>query len=704
VTSCGGGGGDGSGTSLQLDTSSLSFQAVAADSTVQSQTVHVSWSGANVAGYAVGTLPGQTLPPWLSVTATGNSSPSSVIVTASAAGLAAGNYSTTLRVATGDIHENVLNYQDFTISLAVVAAPSVAPMSGTFSWVESEQPAPQSFTVTHDSSIQLSGATVDANWLTASVNGDVITVAGNAQSQAFPVGSAMTTLHATFTYSGHQLTVDIPITATVAHALSGPAQVALVVNASTVAADLTAYHATIATATQSALQVTAQSNAPWLIATGGATGAANNVSLTVDATALQQMADGMHTATLTISAPGNITPLQIPVSLNVQLPEVHFVAPVAFSDTIATDYVIVRGQGFSDPAAQLQLVGQPITGTLVSDTEFRFVPGAHAAGSYAVRARNNLGLTRPSANLRVTDPPDYHYVAMDVTVGAQQRIISSPVNSMVFSQECYFCNTTGVGDASALHRFIYNATSGTWSHTEYPFTQLVDIGLSPDESILLVLTATQLLQLDPVTMNPVAPAVTVPNPGAVGLSHEMAVLNNGLVILAYQGAAYDLVAKAFIPITGLASEDIQASRDGSRAINGQATNSGNVAYRYFDASTNTIVVSNTFQHYSRGDYSRHATKAVVNTYVLDQNLAMIGTVPIPSYSGDLSPDGSRFYGLDINLKELRSFDLTTAGFPEGTPIPVPDIVSLGYEQMALDPRGNAAIVIDQTKFIVVDLR
>jgi hypothetical protein len=184
----------------------------------------------------------------------------------------------------------------------------------------------------------------------------------------------------------------------------------------------------------------------------------------------------------------------------------------------------------------------------------------------------------------------------------------------------------------------------------------------------------------------------------------MAVLNNGLVLLPYQHSAYDLVAKTFVPIAELASEDIQASRDGSRAMNGAATNNGNVAYRYFDASTNSVVLSNTFMHYSRGDYSRHATKAIVNQYVLDENLTFLGMVPIASYSGDISPDGTRMYGLDFSLKQLRVFDLTTNGFPDLTPIPVPDMSGTGYEGIALDPRGNAAIVIDQKKFIVVDLR
>ena len=358
LAACGGGGGGGDGgssgggggTTLSLDSSALSFHAFAGDQNQVSQTIHVSWSGSGVAGYVVGTLPGQTLPGWLSVTAQGNSSPSSVIVSISGAFTIPGShYSTTLRVATGDANANVLKTADFTVSVDVVASPTVSPQSGSFTWVESQQPPAQTFNITRDGTVQVTGATVDVPWLTATLNGDTVTLSGNAQSKTLAPGPATATLHTTYTYGGQQHTTDTPLTATVTPALSGPTQVSLEVNASTTAADLTAFRATVATATPNALQVTAQSNAPWLAVTGGTTGSPDNVSLAIDASSLQQMANGTYTATITISAPGQISSLQISVVLTLRLPEVKFVAPVAFSDTVATDYVIVRGDGFERP-------------------------------------------------------------------------------------------------------------------------------------------------------------------------------------------------------------------------------------------------------------------------------------------------------------------------------------------------------------------
>ncbi|HUK01504.1 MAG TPA: hypothetical protein VLW26_04420 [Steroidobacteraceae bacterium] len=699
----GGGGGGGGGTSLSLDTTALSFHAFTYDQTQATQTIHVSWSGSAVAGYVVGTLPGEMLPTWLSVTAQGNSSPSSIIVSLVGATTIPGHYSTTLRVATGDINANVLKTADFTVSLDVVATPSVSPQAGTLTWVESEQPAAQTFSATWDPGVQFTGASVDVPWLTASVNGGTVTVSGNAQSQTVAAGPATGTLHTTFTYGGQEHTVDTPLSGTVTRALSGPAQIALEVNASTGLADLAGFRATISSATQNALQISAQSDAPWLAASGGMTGAANNVSLALDTTSLQQLADGMHAATITITAPGNISALQIPVVLNVRLPEVQFVAPVAFSDTVATDYVIVRGHGLNDPAAHLQLAGQPISGgTVVSDSEVRFVPGARAAGSYVVQAANNLGLTRSSASLRVADPPNYSNYSLSVVLGSQEHIVSSPINAMVFSAACAFVSCYTIGDPSVVHRFIYDAASGTWTTDETAFTNLIDIALSPDESTLLVLTSTQLLQLDPATMSPVHPAVTLPTfpPGNFS-GNLLAVLNDGLVIVG-QTYGFDLTTQQFVDVAGLASYFTYASRDGSRAINGDAVNNGSVAYRYFDASTNSVVMSDTRLYLVQAEYDRHATKAVVSANVFDADLNLLGPLQASSYIGDISPDGTRFYNPDFTLQEIHVFDLTTSGFPELTPILAPNMAP--DDRIVLDPRGQAAFATEPNKFVVIDLR
>jgi hypothetical protein len=202
----------------------------------------------------------------------------------------------------------------------------------------------------------------------------------------------------------------------------------------------------------------------------------------------------------------------------------------------------------------------------------------------------------------------------------------------------------------------------------------------------------------------VATTKTVNLPAAFsGSSRQLAVMNNGLVIIQALGQAYSLRADAFVPVSGLVSDGgIAASRDGSRAIFGEPTNSGTVAYRYYDASTGNVVISATNEHYARGLYDRHAQKAFVNSLLVDANLASIGTLAIASHSGDLRPDGNRAYGMDFstNPYQVRVFDVSGAApFTELTPLTVTGM-NAGIARLAADPRGNSVIVIGEGKFVV----
>src|SRR6266571_3564256 len=614
---CGGGGGGGSSTmDLHLSSSSVAFAAFATDPASETKTVQITWSSPAVARIAIGTPLGQTLPGWLQVTAQGTASPGTMVLTRVSNANPPGQYSTTIRVVTGDASARVIEVVDLPVSLEVVAMPTVSPSPVNLSWIESEQPASRQLSVTRDARVQLVDSSLDVNWLDLS------------------------------------------------------------------------------------------SNVPWLTASGGTTGSANNLALTLQSAQLSSMANGVYGATITLtSSTPNISPLQIPASLTLRLPEVHFVAPVAFSDTVATDYVIVRGAGFNDPSAVLLLDGQTVGGpTQVSDTEIRFVPGARIAGSYPVEVTNQLGFARDKADLRVTDPPAYANFSMDAAVGVQERIVSSPINAAVFSQMCSFCQLNGTGTPSTVQRFVFG--SGTWTRTQYVYTQLFDIALTPDESSLLVLTATQLLLVDPQTM---ATTKTVTLPATVsGISRQLAVMNNGLVIIHSLAKAYSLHADNFVTISGIsiANGGIQASRDGSRAIFGAPVNDGSVAYRYYDASTGNVVVSATTEFYGRGAYSRHAERAFASDVLVDTNLAKLGTLAITSDAGDISPDGNRVYGLNLstNPYQLRIFDVSGASpFTELTPISLTGI-SIGIGRIATDPRGSFVFAITEGKFVVVDVR
>jgi hypothetical protein len=323
---------------------------------------------------------------------------------------------------------------------------------------------------------------------------------------------------------------------------------------------------------------------------------------------------------------------------------------------------------------------------------------------------NQLGFARSKANLRVIDPPAYANFSLAAAVGPQERIVSSPANAMVFSEMCYFCQTSTNGTRSTVQRFVFDAGTGHWTRSEHAYTQLFDIALSPDESTLLVLTASQLLLVDPQTMTTTK---TIALPGTPsGLARQLAVMNNGLAIIQSLDKAYSLRTDAFVTISGLTvggpfSSDppggIQASRDGSRAIFGAPVNQFAVPYRYYDATTGTVVFSPTSGFYARGSYSRHATEAFVSNLLLNVDLSSLGTLALTSDTGEISPDGNRIYAVDLSVDpyQLRVFDVSRA-ITELTPISITG-VNTGIARAAVDPRGNAVFVVAENGFFVFDV-
>jgi hypothetical protein len=687
---------------LRISATSIAFEAFASESTQDAKTLMVTWSNPKVAGVVVGVPPGQSLPPWLHVSAQGSSSPLTLVVTRVGTGPATGRFTTTLRAVSGDTNLNVIDTVDFQVTLDVVAAPVVSPAAVNVSWVESQQLAEQTLTVTSDSRSQFVSASVDANWLNVSTSGGVLKISGNEQSRALPPGSATARLNATYSLGGRQRVVSVPINATITAALQGPTQLSYEVNASTTAADLLNKVVTVTSVMQGSLLLNAQTNVPWLTAGNATTGTQNNLSLSLQSAEIQQLKNGTYNGRITLtSAAANVTPLTIPVALTVRLPEVHYVAPVAFTDTVATDYVYVRGEGFNDPSAEIRIDGQPTTrATVLNDTTIKLVAGARPAGDYSVRAINKLGYLRDVAKLRVTDPPAYANFTMTAPVELQERVLPSPINHAVFTSRCYFCAVGGGAGVSTVTKFTYDPGSRQWSRVSTPFTKLVDIALSPDESELLVLTSTELLRLDPVSMA-VTGAITFAE-SPVQTSRAMAVTNSGQVLVYHLRGALSLRTGTFRQMQGLVdvSAGLDASRDGSRVMMGKADNPG-APYRYYDSITDEFITASTLGIYGRGAATRHAQKAFVSDRVLDQNLATVGTLPIGSFGGDISPDGLRAYGLDLDTHRLRTFDLTTAPFTELAPIQLTD---MGAARVAVDPRGNAVFVVGEAKFIVVDVR
>ena len=128
VAGCGGGGGGGASGgprySISVSPASVSLSGVV-EGPAQTQEVTVTFRGD---GVVVGTLPGQTSPPWLTVNGQPQAA-SPYTVTISASSQVAGNFQTTLRFATGKIDGSEVVSTDVPISF------QVAPGARTVAWI-----------------------------------------------------------------------------------------------------------------------------------------------------------------------------------------------------------------------------------------------------------------------------------------------------------------------------------------------------------------------------------------------------------------------------------------------------------------------------------------------------------------------------------------------------------------------------------------
>ena len=708
ATACGGGGGGeggggGGASGLRVNPTSLAFRAISGDPDFVTTGLTISWTSPSVAGVLAGVPAGQSLPGWLELTSlVGSASPLSLWIRRTAGLPPPGQYSQTLRVVTGDANGRLLDLVDIPVSLVVAPAPTVSPTSIPLAWVESEQPAATQLSVSRDPRIVLVSATVDAAWLSVSRNGDTITLTPAASAPALAAGVHTATVTVSFALDGSHKVIHVPVTATVTPALTAAAPISFEVNASTTDAALAALRGTVATGTQAGLTLDPEVDVTWLTASGPVvTGGADNLALTIPKAALETLPNGVLHGSVTLRPRvPNVAALVVPVTLTVRLPEVHFVAPVAFTDTLETDYVIVRGLGLDDPAAVPYVDSTPVSSTThVNDRELRIVPGARTAGDHVVEVPNELGLARSTAKLRVTTPPSYSSTSVDATIGMQSKVVPSPINGVVFTALCYFCGS-GTGTPSTVQRFAYDSVAGTWSRAQYSYPELYDIAMSPDESELLVVTRTTLRRVDPSTMA-TTDTITLPYALSAGAS-QLGVLNDGRVIIQNAHRTYSLRdhAFAYLPEIDLGF-GIATSRDGSRAFVGSSNYYDSVPYQYYDASTSQLVASSSFLHYSWAQSSRHAERSLASTSLVDHELALIASFTnFGVGTADLSPDGQRVYVMDIAASKLRRIDVSNPQqISDLAPI---DVAASG--RVATDPRGSYVYVVGESKFLVVDVR
>ena len=710
LVACGGGGGGDGGDglprngNLSTNTAQIAFEAeqngLLPPDVIRSMTFN-----ASVNQIAVGIAIDAPAAAWLSVFISGSSSPLQLNISANTTNLPPGNYSTLLRIVSGDASGNIIDVDDIPVEYTVHGPVSLSPATLSFNAVEGVAAGSQTITASSSTTPPSLSAFDNVAWLDQSASGSTVTVTPNANALSLPVG--VHTAQVSVQYSiGRTVTSNIPVTYTISPALSGPSTIDINIDGATTLADLQGILFSVTSNRASSINWTASENQDWLIlnTASGDTATSNNLSIDIDATVLESLANGAYQTSIAISSSdANVSDLIIPVNLNVNLPEVHYVAPyVAYTATVNSDYIIIRGEGLSVYDQGVLFSSTPPSSvSVISDTELRVTPPSLSVGTYVVEVDNALGFNRQTKDLVVKNAPAYSDATLAVNIGLQERILYDAERETVFTAQCYFCTVAGSNaTASNVLKFSYNNTSSSWEYTAYPYTQLFDIAMTPDGQHLVVLTSTQLLLVNPATM---VTEQTILLPFSIGgTANQLAVLNNGYILIRGISRAYSLVDQDFITLSSNMSSTIGivTSADGSRAVYGYADNSGSLPYRYIDASTITEITTPAFYYFTKPAFDRHANRLFAGNNILDNNFNLVDTLADWSADGTISPDGMMAYTYDHSALQVRKFDLSgTPPFSELTPV---DTADPGVLRMGISHDGSLLFIIGINQFIVMN--
>jgi len=130
---------------------------------------------------------------------------------------------------------------------------------------------------------------------------------------------------------------------------------------------------------------------------------------------------------------------------------------------------------------------------------------------------------------------------------------------------------------------------------------------------------------------------------------------------------------------------------------------GNDPVQVYRPSTGAITTSSAAASDVLTSLDRHATTAFVAGTVFNADLSVRGTVAV--WPGVVSPDGTRLYHPDVNVSDVRVFDITPS-LPFGEELAAVDVPGVPNERLAIavvDPRGKHIYYVTEQKFIVIPL-
>lgn len=503
ISACGGGGGgDASAqddTSISLSASSLQFFADEGPFATEPapQQVTATFRGA---GVVVGTLPGQTLPPWLFPPTIATESAGQVVFSLRATPFTVprGTYTTTLRFVTGRQDQTNLKTADLALTL-IVSEPFSATTMGNLSFTQID--GSPTATSTGASTIRIRGgemawrATANRPWITLGAS-------SGTQPTDLAVGIDRQGL-ANGTHSGEIQVIDDRRNRTVTFPVSleiRPARLSL----STTSLSYDVDPQSLASELERTLLVTdeiggqdaakavswtAAIDSDWLqlSATAGSSAPGQQLAVRLDPAKLSLLPSGTYTDTLSFayqSSAGASGSLQIPVTLTLRLPLARAATPYLLTAGAPTT-IDVRGVDIqAEDMANLVFDGTLGNVTRVDSTRLQVDLPAHATGDYALRFTNAAGLARSAVSLRVQPA---------VSIGA--GVIHSPnVKRLVFDEQR---NRLFAIDRAQFEIERYSWNGATWI-TEAPLSvaQVADAALSRDGRYLIIAARHALYYVD----------------------------------------------------------------------------------------------------------------------------------------------------------------------------------------------------------------
>ena len=316
ISGCGGssGGGD-SSANFSLSTQQLHFVADYQGNLPADQTIQLSWSDPDIAGFAYVFSSANPQPDWINLDASSSSSPAELTFSINTTNMTPGTYHATLPLYSGDISANPLAHKDISVSYTIQDTLTATPTSLDFEYAIGSASNPDSQTLTLGGQSINWSASSSATWLLVASNSG--SAPGSLSLSVDPTGLAAGSYAATLTLTNtaNNDTVDVAVNLSVSEPALVTDQSSLTFSAIN-GGDIAAQSLAIAINNNATENWTASSDQGWLILgkTSGTT--ADTIPVTVDPS-VGPLASGNHTATITISSnnAGHALTAAIPVQL-----------------------------------------------------------------------------------------------------------------------------------------------------------------------------------------------------------------------------------------------------------------------------------------------------------------------------------------------------------------------------------------------------